>query len=180
MNVYKTLRRRPGRLLKVLCTFSLRPVFTGYKHVILLGDFDVETKGPCMQSFFGLRNLISEPTCYKNPESTSSIVLILTNSSLSFQNSCVIKTGLPDFHKMTNTVMKTTTFHKLKPKLIYYQDYSMFSSHKFRKELLSKLSMEIISNTSNGLKNFLESCIGVLDKLASQKKKYNRGMTMII
>ena len=111
-----------------------------------------------MQSFIGLRNLVSEPNCYKNPESTSSIVLVLTNSSSSFQNPCVIKTGLPDFHKMTNIVMKTKTFHKLKPKLIYYQDYSMFSSHKFRKELLSKLSMEIISNTSNGLKNLLESC----------------------
>ena len=29
MNVHKTFRRRPGRLLKVLCTFILRPVSTG-------------------------------------------------------------------------------------------------------------------------------------------------------
>ena len=28
-NVHKTFRRRPGRLLNVLCTFSLRPVSTG-------------------------------------------------------------------------------------------------------------------------------------------------------
>ena len=28
-NVHKTSRRRPGRLLNVLCTFNLRPVFTG-------------------------------------------------------------------------------------------------------------------------------------------------------
>ena len=28
LNVHKTLRRRPGRLLNVLCTFSLRPVST--------------------------------------------------------------------------------------------------------------------------------------------------------
>ena len=29
LNVYKTFRRRPGRLLNILCTFSLRPVPTG-------------------------------------------------------------------------------------------------------------------------------------------------------
>ena len=28
-NVHQTFRRRPGRLLNVLCTFSLRPVSTG-------------------------------------------------------------------------------------------------------------------------------------------------------
>ena len=72
-----------------------------YEHVILLGDFNVETKEPCMQSFlelYGLRNLISERTCYKNPGKFSSIDLILTNSSLSFQNSCAIGTGLSNFH----------------------------------------------------------------------------------
>ena len=29
LNVHKTFRRRPGRLLNALCTFSLRPVSTG-------------------------------------------------------------------------------------------------------------------------------------------------------
>ena len=29
LNVHKTFRRRPGRPLNVLCTFSLRPVSTG-------------------------------------------------------------------------------------------------------------------------------------------------------
>ena len=29
MNVHKTFKRRPGRLLNVLCTFNLRPVSTG-------------------------------------------------------------------------------------------------------------------------------------------------------
>ena len=28
LNVYKTFRKRPGRLLNVLCTFNLRPVST--------------------------------------------------------------------------------------------------------------------------------------------------------
>ena len=29
LNVHKTFRRRPGRLLNVLCTFNLLPVSTG-------------------------------------------------------------------------------------------------------------------------------------------------------
>ena len=33
LNVHKTFRRRPGRLLNVLCTFNVRPVSTG-----MLGD----------------------------------------------------------------------------------------------------------------------------------------------
>ena len=51
-----------------------------YEHVILLGDFNVETKEPCTQSFLelcGIRNLISEATCYKNPEKLSNKDLIL-------------------------------------------------------------------------------------------------------
>ena len=29
LNVHKTLRRRPGHLLNILCTFNLRPMSTG-------------------------------------------------------------------------------------------------------------------------------------------------------
>ena len=36
LNVHKTLRRRPGRLLNVLCTFNLRPVSTGADHFDML------------------------------------------------------------------------------------------------------------------------------------------------
>ena len=33
LNVHKTFRRRPGRLLNVLCTFNLRPVSTGLQRI---------------------------------------------------------------------------------------------------------------------------------------------------
>ena len=33
LKVHKTFRRRPGRLLNVLCTFNLRPVSTGTAHI---------------------------------------------------------------------------------------------------------------------------------------------------
>ena len=54
----------------------------------------------------------------------------------------------------------------------------MFSNDKIREELSYKLSMENISNKTNGLEKFLQIYIDVLDKLALQKKKYNRGNTM--
>ena len=36
LNVHKTFRRRPGRLLNVLCTLNLRPVSTGYLRVLVI------------------------------------------------------------------------------------------------------------------------------------------------
>ena len=35
LNVHKTFRRRPRRLLNVLCTFNLRPVSTGKKTIMI-------------------------------------------------------------------------------------------------------------------------------------------------
>ena len=99
--------------------------------------------------------------------------MIFTNSSSSFQSSCAIETGLSDFHKMTITVMKTN-FQKLKPKLIYYRDYSMFYKDKFRKELLSKLSMENISNASDSLEKVLLVSNGVQIGLSLKKKIQQR------
>ena len=46
----------------------------------------------------------------------------------------------------------------------------MYSNDKFREELLSKLSMENIRNTSNSLEKFLQIIIGVLGNVAPQKK----------
>ena len=38
LNVHKTFRRRPGRLLNVLCTFNLRPVSTGFFIAFFIDD----------------------------------------------------------------------------------------------------------------------------------------------
>ena len=64
---------------------------------------------------YNLSSLITESTCYKNPENPSCIDLFLTNSPNSFQNSSVVETGLSDFHRMIFTVMKTS-FQRLPPK----------------------------------------------------------------
>ena len=41
LDVHKTSRRRPGRLLKVLCTFYLRPVLRGRFFVLLVRIFQM-------------------------------------------------------------------------------------------------------------------------------------------
>ena len=56
-------------------------------------------------NIYDLKSLIKEPTCHENPNKLSCIDLILTNKPRSFQQSCVIETGLSDFHKMTVTIM---------------------------------------------------------------------------
>ena len=62
----------------------------------------------------------------------------MTNNPLRFQNSYVLETGLPGFHKLTISVLKTT-FTKLKPRVIHYRGYKMFSNNKFRQKLLVEL-----------------------------------------
>ena len=151
-----------------------------YENTIPVGDFNVDVNDPIMGFFcesYNFKSLIKDPTCFKNPENPSCIDLILTNSPYSFQNYCVIETGLSDFHKMTVSVMKTT-FQKLKPKIVNYRDYSGFSNDDFRKNLLHNLSLEIINTNSNGLEKFLQICIKTLDKMAPIKKKYVRGNNM--
>ena len=127
-----------------------------------------------MESFcesYRFKNLIKDPTCFKNPANPSCIDLMLTNSS-----SCVIETGLSDFHKIIVSVMKTT-FQKLKPRIVQYRHYTQFSNDYFRKKRLENLSLENINTNSNGLEDFLQICINPLDQIAP-RKKYIRGNNM--
>ena len=92
-----------------------------YEHFVIVGDFNIEVTQTSIKVFcdsYEFNNLIKDATCYRNPENSSFIDLILTNNPNSFQNSWVIETGLSDFHKMMVTVMKTT-FEKLKPNIIH-------------------------------------------------------------
>ena len=151
-----------------------------YDNIILLGDFNVSIDDPHMDFFcetYRLKSIIKDATCFKNPENPSCIDLILTNSPYSFQNSCVIETGLSDFHKMTVSVLKTT-FQKLKPKIVQYRDYTKFSNDEFRKKLVENLSLLNISTDGNGLEKFLQTCINTLDQSAPRKRKYVRGNNM--
>ena len=85
-----------------------------YDIYIVIGDFNIEADSNEMSSFcdtFDLTSVIKEPTCYKNLDNPFCIELIVTNKPLSFQNSCVVETGLSldDTYSHKNGVSKTLT-----------------------------------------------------------------------
>ena len=113
------------RLSENLDTFSKI-----YEKMIILGDFNVEANEHHMKYFcesYNLTNLIKQPTCYKNPSNPTSIDLILTNTPRSFQSTCVVETGLSNFHLMTLTIMKKF-FKKFQPNIINYRSYKNFTN----------------------------------------------------
>ena len=59
---------------------------------------------------------------------------MVTIRSRSFQNSCVVETGLTGLHKMTATVLPTHV-PKLGPQRMKYRDYNNFSKQKFRSQI---------------------------------------------
>ena len=118
--------------------------------------------------------MINKSTCYKNPDRPSCIDLILTNCPCSFQNSCVIETGLSDFHKMVVTVMKTT-YRKLEPRIIYYRDFKYFCNNSFKESLQKAISQNLRVGCDEIYESFAASCNKILDNHAPLKKKYVRG-----
>ena len=83
--------------------------FSNYEKVLILGDFNVWVNEQHMQSFcetYDLKGLTKQQTCCKNLNSLTWVYLILTNVARSFQSTCVIETGLLDFHLMTLTAMR--------------------------------------------------------------------------
>ena len=96
-----------------------------YDKYLCIGDFNSEISETALRNFcdlYKLKNLVSEPTCFKNPNNPSCIDLFLTNCSRSFQDTQVIETGLSDFHKMNLTVLKIY-FTKQKHETIFYRNY---------------------------------------------------------
>ena len=73
---------------------------------------------------YGLKNLIRQPTCCKNPGSPGNPI-ILTHIPRSFQSTCVVETGLFDFHLMVLAVMRKN-FKKYQPKVMNHKSYKRF------------------------------------------------------
>ena len=89
---------------------------------------------------FNFKNLIKEPTCFKNLVNPTCTDLMLTNSNRNFQNSCAIETGLSDFHRMVVTVRKAY-FQKRKPKVVTYGDCKNFSENDYRQKITYELPL---------------------------------------
>ena len=145
---------------------------TKYELLLFLSDSNARIEDVSIKTFcsnFNLTSMINKPTCYKNPDKPTCIDLILTNCPGSFQNSCVIETGLSDFHKMIVTVMKAS-YRKIEPRVINYRDYKSFSNEGFRESLLENLKGKLSENSDQSFSNFINTCNTVLDKQLLRKK----------
>ena len=121
-------------------------VYSGYDKFVLAGDFNIDALndddgalGDFLDEFHA-KNLVKEPTCYKNPLNPSCLDLYITNSYRSFQGTTTVATGLSDCHKMVVTVLKTT-FPKSAPRIVTYRDYSSYSVEEFGKDLERNLNV---------------------------------------
>ena len=88
-----------------------------------------------------------------------------------FQSTCVLDTGLSEFHLMMLTVMRKR-FKKFQPKVIHYRSDKYFSNEHFRKCLLGKLSKEVLVNNGDEFQSFCDINITTLNEQAPSKKKY--------
>ena len=121
---------------------QLDVLYKRYENFIIIGDLNSEISEEALCDFccvYGLKNLVKNPTCFKNIDHPSCIDLILTNKSGSFQNTLVIETGLSDFHRLTVTVMKVN-FQKQVPKILYKRNMKHFDNELFRNDFYQELS----------------------------------------
>ena len=172
---YNPHKNNIGNHLKALSDF-LDSHSSTYEKILILGDFNAEADDPNMKPFcdsYSLTSLIKQPTCYKNPSHPKCHDLILTNVPRSFQTTCVIETGLSDFHLITLTVMRKS-LKKLKARVINYRSYKLFSNEVFREDLLGKLSQQTFVKNDYGFEKFCNITLKTLDKYA----KHARGNQM--
>ena len=120
-------------------------VYSNYDKFLLAGDFNAEEgKNESLDDLmdaFHAKNMVKEPTCFKNPQNPSCIDLFITNSCGSFQKTTTVSTGLSDFHKMIVTVLKTS-YPKAQPKEIPYREFSKYNVKDFQQDLKVKLEAD--------------------------------------
>ena len=89
-----------------------------YEKVLITGDFKTQEVEKCVVKFLyqhELKSLNKEATCYRSPNKTSCIDLILTNCPRSFFNTEGYFKELSNCHKLVQSVFKTA-FSKIGPK----------------------------------------------------------------
>ena len=118
--------------------------------------------------------MVNKATRYKHQDKRTCIDLILTNCPRSLQKSCLIETGLSDFHKMVVTVMKTF-YRKNQPKIIHDRNYKGFSNNIFWESLQEIFPQNLVNSCDKDVDDFLKFCNKILDYCAPRKKKYVRG-----
>ena len=145
--------------------------YTGYDRFLIAGDLNIEEGDDILDDFiecYSAKNLVKEPTCFKNPSNPSCIDLFITNSYQSFMKTTAVSNGLSDFHKMTLTVMKTV-FPKAKPKLITYRHSSKYNKYDFKEALERNLF-----NQPKTYETFQNIFLRTLNEFEPLKTKYVR------
>ena len=148
--------------------------FHKYDYILLIGNFNSEISEKSIHDFcnvYNLESLSNTPTCFKNPENPSCIVLLLANSKNNLDEALVLELGLSDFYKLVVSVLKSY-FKKEDPKVIIYRDYKYFDNEMFSIELENKLSkIGLLILNYDIFKNVY---IGVINKHVPLKRKYIR------
>ena len=155
-NLSKIIDRNSSRCDKYLC----------------IRDSNSETSETALRNFCDLykpKNLVKEPTCFKNPDNPSCIGLFLANCSRSFQDTQVTETGLSDFHKVNLRSFKMV-FTKQKHEIIFYRNYKKFGNLKLKEALNRELMKHDLNNIY--YENFPEIVFSILNAHAPLKKKY--------
>ena len=176
---YNPHRNMIGNHLRALSE-KLDIYAASYDNFIILGDFNIEVEEQQIKDFcdnYSLKSLIRQPTCHKSPSNPTCIDLILTNALQKFQSTCVLVTGLSDFHLMTVTVM-SKVFKRLKPRTISYRSYKHFSNEAYRESLIHELSKEVFVNNDDVLQRFCDININILNRPALRNRKLARGNQM--
>ena len=127
---------------------------------------NVEITNDAMAEFcqmYNLKNIIKEPTCYKNPNNPSSIDVILTNREGSFSNSIANETCLSGHHKMILSVLNTY-IKKREHTVIHYRIYKNFKERLFRNDLIKQLQNN--NKTVICYYDFRDNFITVLERYA--------------
>ena len=143
-----------------------------YDNTLIIGDLNTEMSEPSLNEFcqtYNLESIVDKPTCFKNPKNPSCIDLMLNNKQERFLKAKTLETGLSDFHKMIDSVFKTS-FKKQKPKIVTHRDYKYFDNEKFRESLITCFG----TGKNISYDTFENLILQTLGKMAPKKQKHIR------
>ena len=87
-----------------------------------------------LADLFGLKNLITTPTCYKNPNNHTLVDVLLTNNPHHYCNSGTIQNGLSDVHHFIYGVLRQKQVRQ-QAKTVTYRSYKSFDPDNFNADL---------------------------------------------
>ena len=146
--------------------------YQSYENFLLVGDFNIQEEETILKDFLEenfAKNLVKEPTCFKNQNNPSKIDLIITNKPRSCLTSFNVCTGLSDFHKMPVVVFRAHA-PKSERREITYRNYRNFDEELFRNEL--RIKIDVSGNCTYD--RFESVFLQILEKHAPLKKVHVR------